>query len=146
VAFKTQNTMSRILHSKIEDCNRFDKSGVNKISCNDCDNFYDGQTVNFVKRYKNHVYAWKNNKPESSNIAKHLLENGHTLSNIENNLNVLKICKKDNIMNAWEELFIFKEKCKDRDKLINEEVHFDSSNTFRNVYKKSNSPWVFVNQ
>jgi hypothetical protein len=71
------------------------------------------------------------------------LVNGHTLSNIENNLNVLKIWKKGNIMNAWEELFIFKEKCKDRDKLINEQVHFDSSNTFRNVFKNQ-IPLVFL--
>jgi hypothetical protein len=63
--------------------------------------FYVGQTVNFVKRYKNHVSAWKNNKLERSNVAKYLLENGHTLSNIEENLNVLKIRKKGNIMNAW---------------------------------------------
>jgi hypothetical protein len=49
-------------------------------------------------------------------------------------------------MNAWEELFIFKEKCKDRDKLINDQVHFDSSNTFRNVFKKSHSPRIYVDQ
>jgi hypothetical protein len=49
-------------------------------------------------------------------------------------------------MNSWEQLFIFKEKCKDRDKLTNEQVHFYSSNTFRNVFKKSNSPRIYVNQ
>jgi hypothetical protein len=134
VAFKTQNTMSKILHPKIENCDKFDRPGVYKISCNDCNNFYVGQTVNFVKRYKNHVSAWKNKKPERSNVAKHLLENGHTLGKIEDNLNILHICKKGNVMNAWEELFIYKEKCKDRNKLINEHVNFDSGGTYRNLF------------
>jgi hypothetical protein len=35
-------------------------------------------------------------------------------------------------MNSWEEFFIFKKNCKDRDTLINEQVHFESSNVFKN--------------
>jgi hypothetical protein len=138
VAFKTQNTMSleeiscllrpvsRILHSKMEDCDRFDKSGVYKIHCDGCDNFYFWQTVNFVKQYKNHASTSKNNKLERLNVTWHLLENGLTLNNIEGNLNVLQIFNKDNIMNAWEELYIFNKERKDRDKLINKQVNFYS--------------------
>ncbi|OLY42608.1 hypothetical protein PEB0149_000040 [Bartonella apis] len=48
IAYRTQNTMSKILHPKIEDCNKFDTSGIYKINCDDCDSFYIGQTVNFV--------------------------------------------------------------------------------------------------
>jgi hypothetical protein len=73
----------------------------------------------------------------------------HTFKNIQtiqNNLNVLKICMKGNTMSAWNELFIFKEKSKDRDKLINEQVNFDSSNSFRSVFKKSHSPPINVSQ
>ena len=87
-----------------------------------------------MKRYKNHISAWKNEKPERSNVAKHLLEDGHNIGNIEENLKIMRSCKKGNIMNAWEELYIFKEKCKDRDKLINEQVNFDSGGTFRNLF------------
>lgn len=60
IAFKTQKNMSTILHSKIEDCGKFDKPGVYQISCNGCNNFYIGQTVNFTKRSKINVSGWKN--------------------------------------------------------------------------------------
>ena len=133
IAYRTQNTLSRILHPKIENCNKFEASGIYKINCNDCDNFYIGQTVNFVKRFKNHVSAWKNEKPERSNVAQHLLQNGHSLGNIEDNLCILKNCKKGHVMNAWEELYIYKEKCKNRNKFINEQINFDSSCTYKNL-------------
>lgn len=133
VAFRTQNTIGKILHPKIEEQNKFDTGGIYKINCNSCDKFYIGQTVNFIKRFKNHISAWKNKKPERSNVAKHLIEEGHDIGNIEDNLEIIKCCKKGNIMNAWEELYIFKEKHKNRDKLINEQVNFDSGGTFRNV-------------
>jgi hypothetical protein len=38
-------------------------------------------------------------------------------------------------MNAWEVLYSFKDKGKDSDKLINEQVNFGSPNTFRDVPK-----------
>lgn len=133
VAFKTNNNLSSILCPKIENHYMYNKSGVYKISCDDCDNYYIGQTVNFNKRFKNHMSAWKNNKPERSNVAKHLLDNKHKLKCIENNLSILQLCNKGNTMNAWEELFIYREKCKDRNKLINEHVNFDSSNLYRRV-------------
>jgi predicted GIY-YIG superfamily endonuclease len=138
VAFKTQNNMSRILHPKIEDSNKYNSSGIYKINCNDCEKFYIGQTVNFGKRYKNHASAWRNNKPERSNVAKHLLENDHTLGKIEENMEIIKNCKKGYIMDAWEELFIYKEKCQDRKKLINEQVNFDSGGTFKNLLPATN--------
>ena len=131
VAFKTNSTLCNMLNSNIENCNKFNRSGIYKINCNDCDNYYIGQTVNFTRRFKEHMSACRNKKPDRSNVAKHLLDCNHTLDNIDNNLNILQVCNKGNIMNAWEELYIYREKCKNRDKLINEHVNFDSSNVYR---------------
>lgn len=74
VAYKTNNTLRRILHQNIENKNNFE-TGVYKINCTQCNQMYIGQTFNFNKRFKNHAFAWKNKKPDRSNVANHLLVN-----------------------------------------------------------------------
>jgi hypothetical protein len=51
-------------------------------------------------------------------------------------LDIIKNCKKGYVMDAWEELFIYKEKCQDRNKLINEQVNFDSGGTYKNMFRR----------
>ena len=137
LAFKTCNTLGSILHPKIENENKYNRSGVYQINCNDCDMSYIGQTVNFNKRFKNHVSAWKNKKPERSNVAKHLLNNNHKLQSIDENVDVLKFCTKGKLMTAWEDLFIYRCKIENRVKLINEQVNFDSDITYNNLFKRN---------
>lgn len=135
IGFKTSNRLSDILHPSTENKNKFNNSGVYRVNCRDCDMFYIGQTVNFNKRFKNHISAYKNKKPERSNVAKHLLDCGHTIGSIEEDVDIIKRCDKGKIMDAWEELFIFKEKCSDRRKLMNEQVNFDSEIVYSNFFK-----------
>ena len=55
VAFKTNNNISNLLRIK-QPLPLEDKTGVYRISCNDCDCFYLGQTgKSFLKRYKEHL-------------------------------------------------------------------------------------------
>src|SRR5436190_22508976 len=61
-------------------------SAIYKINCNDCNYFYIGKTVrNFNIRFKEHLNSWRLNKPDSSNVAKHMLNNNHkcTIDNFE---------------------------------------------------------------
>jgi hypothetical protein len=43
-------------------------------------------------------------------------------------------------MNAWKELYIFKEICKDKEKLINEQINFDFARTYRRLLPELNLP------
>ena len=99
---------------------------------------YIGQTVNFKKQFKNHESAWKNSKPERSNVAKHLLTENHRLETVDENMDILKFCNKGKSMTAWEDLFIFKSKTQNRTALINEQVNFDSDIVYSNLFKNSN--------
>lgn len=38
-----------------------------------------------LKKYKNHISAWKKREPERSNVTKYILEYDHTLGTIEKN-------------------------------------------------------------
>ena len=61
-------------------------SGIYKIKCNDCNYSYIGKTVrNFNIRFKEHLNSWRLNKPDSSNVAKHMLTHNHkcTIDNFE---------------------------------------------------------------
>jgi predicted GIY-YIG superfamily endonuclease len=137
VAYKTSNNLSKFLHHSTEDESKFEKSGIYKIQCNDCNSYYIGQTQNFRKRFKEHISAWKNNKPDRSNVAKHLIQNNHTVHEIEKCLTIMKICPKGRNMSAWEELFIHKEKSKNQDFLINEQLNFESEIIYKHI-RKSN--------
>jgi hypothetical protein len=43
-------------------------------------------------------------------------------------------------MNAWEELYIYKKNCKDKEKLINEQINFDSARTYRRLLPELSQP------
>ena len=104
------------------------------MSCNKCDKYYIGQTMNFKTCFKNHISAWRNKKPERSNVAKHLLTHNHTLTDLDSNIKILKLCDKGRSLDAWEELIIFQNKKLNSKILINEQTHFDSNIVFRNVF------------
>ena len=55
VAFKSQNSLSNLLYNHKDKINKFDKSGVYKLKCSECDNFYIGQSGRSVKtRFSEH--------------------------------------------------------------------------------------------
>ena len=57
------------------------KSGIYKLKCPDCNAVYIGQTLrNFEVRYSEHYRAYRLQQPDKSHYAKHLLNEGHSLT------------------------------------------------------------------
>ena len=58
-----------------------EKSGVYKLTCNDCPTAYIGQTGRKLEiRVREHEAAFRKKIPEKSNFAAHLLNAGHSFS------------------------------------------------------------------
>lgn len=53
---------------------------------------------------------------DTATIANH----NYSSNSIDDNFDLLKMCSKGKIINTWDELFIYREKCKHIDKLMNE--------------------------
>jgi len=69
----------------------------------DCQSFYIGQTGrSFKSRFREHIQALKSNNSTTlkSNFAVHLLTQNHTYKNIEENLNIIEILHKSQLMNS----------------------------------------------
>ena len=101
---------------------RYEKSGIYKINCQDCTKFYIGQTGRaFKTRYAEHIQAIKSNNMTSqrSNFAEHILQSDHTYGNIKENMTILDTEKKGLKMNIKEELYIYKHTLKEKDNLLN---------------------------
>ena len=81
---------------------KLSNSGIYKISCDNCNKVYLGQTGrNFKTRLKEHMRAFRLNY-DYSNVAKHMLETGH----ICNNLEILHVEVKGFKLNALESYYI----------------------------------------
>ncbi|CAH2089803.1 unnamed protein product [Euphydryas editha] len=93
VAFRTNNTLKNICNGK-DKVNNKQKSGIYKLECSDCKATYIGQTGRkFETRYKEHIAAVRNNQPQKSHFAKHLLDSGHKLSS-DHSYKILHTCDK----------------------------------------------------
>lgn len=68
------------------------------------------KTINFNKRYNNHLSVQKNSNPGRSNSTKHLLENKHSIiSNVKEDIKILKYSENGRNMPSWEgSLYIHK--------------------------------------
>ncbi|KAI8425314.1 hypothetical protein MSG28_007086 [Choristoneura fumiferana] len=94
VAFRTNNSLYSKLCNHKEKVDKGTRSGVYKLTCNDCSKVYVGQTGrSFNARFKEHVSAYRNEHPDKSNFAKHLLELNHSLSDSDS-YEVLHYCGK----------------------------------------------------
>ena len=59
-------------------------SGIYKVSCQNCDGCYIGQTKRNIKtRLKEHLYAANRNLKEKSAIAEHIINTGHKMDNLD---------------------------------------------------------------
>ena len=85
-----------------------EKSGIYKINCDTCNSAYIGQTRRMLKtRFKEHFSHYKNNIPEKSSVAQHLIQSGHEIT-----LDNMKLIKNtsNNLLDAYESIFILKNK------------------------------------
>ena len=103
--FKLSNILCNI-KDKTEDIN---KAGIYEISCKDCELKYIGQTRrNIITRFKEHCAHIKHNQPSKSAVAQHVLENNHFNISRNENLKLLKSVNNNTKLNAWESLYIHK--------------------------------------
>lgn len=78
------------------------KSGVYRLECGSCKASYVGQTGRkLYNRLQEHYRAFKNNSPEKSAFASHLIESGHDFSNFS--FKLLYSADKGKQMNRLEE-------------------------------------------
>lgn len=127
LAHKTNNTVAINLKGHNTDNT---ESGIYKITCNDCTKFYIGYTGRtFSQRFKEHTqeikYAKKNAK---SNYAKHMIDEKHTYTDLESNLQIMHAGKKSNYIERKEEYEIYKERRNPM--LLNDKINTKTNKIF----------------
>lgn len=128
VAFRTNNTIRRVVCNGKEKTELGKKSGVYKLTCDECGGVYVGQTGrSFEIRYKEHMSAVRNERPERSHFAKHLLESGHSLSD-GHSYKVLHNCQKGLRLGVLEQLEIIRHS---RGSIFNDQINVSSSPLLR---------------
>ncbi|XP_052746613.1 uncharacterized protein LOC128199716 [Bicyclus anynana] len=125
VAFRTNNSLKNICNGK-DKLEKQHKSGVYKLQCSECNATYIGQTGrNFDTRYKEHISAVRNDRPQRSHFAKHLLDTGHKLA--DNHMyDILHTCNKGLRLCVLEQLEIVKHN-KSGITLLNEQIELSKS-------------------
>jgi hypothetical protein len=81
---------------------KYNSSGVYKLTCPDCKKAYVGQTgQNFHTRYKEHKRAFNYNTSQSK-FAQHIITQGHTFDTFQNTMEILHIHEKGTYLNTLE--------------------------------------------
>jgi arginyl-tRNA--protein-N-Asp/Glu arginylyltransferase len=108
-AFRTNNTIQKLLLHKQQITDIHSQSGVYKLTCPDCGKVYVGQTArNFATRFKEHKNAFRI-ASHSSNFAKHLIEHTHSFGPIHNTTQILHLQNKGALLNTLEQFHIYTE-------------------------------------
>jgi hypothetical protein len=84
VVFKTTNTTQQLLKQKqTSNTQEIDKSGIYKLTCNNCQMVYIGRNSRrFKRRYQEHIRYIKYNNPQSA-YALHILYNRYDYGPIQ---------------------------------------------------------------
>lgn len=137
VAFRTNQNIRHLCNGK-DKIETDKKSGVYKLNCDNCNGVYVGQTGrNFVTRYKEHISAVRNNHPDKSHFAKHLLETGHELQS-DNTYEVLHVCEKGFRLCVLEQLEILKHQ-NNQFSILNDQTNLVTSPLLRIFSKQSHN-------
>ena len=76
------------------------KTGVYKLNCNDCQQFYIGQTGrSFSSKFSEHLKALTTNYIHSTFVT-HLHNENHSYTNIEHNMEILQLCVWISVLNS----------------------------------------------
>jgi hypothetical protein len=80
----------RLLSMKEPAPDKYTRSGIYKLTCQECNKAYVDQTGwSFYTRYTEHKKAFKNNS-HTSNFAKHLHKNAHPFGTIQKTMQILE--------------------------------------------------------
>ena len=79
VAFYTPFNIYKFLSNAKDPVPNHLKSGIYKLSCQDCNTTYVGKTArNFYTRiFKEHFYYWRTSSQDKSNFSDHLISSSH---------------------------------------------------------------------
>jgi hypothetical protein len=103
IAFRTNNMIQQQL-SEIPVIQN--PSGIYSLKCNTCDHVYVGQSGRAIDvRFREHIRYIRTNNPISA-YASHILQNGHEYGTKKDTLDLLKPCRKGQLMNCWETMYI----------------------------------------
>lgn len=106
VSFKSR-TLQDSLGNPKDKVEKFEKSGIYEISCNECDYLYYGQSRRaIITRHKEHLAHIRFNRPEKSGVAKHCLEENHSID--KSSLKLIKQVNNYRHLDAVESLEIHK--------------------------------------
>jgi hypothetical protein len=107
VAFKTKHTIRTLLQHPHNTQDKFQNNGVYQLACPNCDKVYIGQTDRpFKTRFKEHERDY-HTKCKKSLFAKHLLEQQHHPSPMEECMSILEIQRKSKKLNTLEQFHIY---------------------------------------
>jgi len=109
IAFRTKNTIQKLIMHKQQTSDLHSRSGVYKLTCPDCSKVYVGQTGrSFVTRFQEHKNAFRTAN-NSSNFAKNLVEHTHSFGPFHNTMQILQIQNKGAHLNTRERFYIYAE-------------------------------------
>jgi len=90
INLRTNNTLQNLLMHKPEPPDKYSRSRVYKLTCQECNKAYVGQTGrSFTQRFKEHKNAFKSNR-NTSNYAKHALDHQHPFGPIQETMQILQ--------------------------------------------------------
>lgn len=132
VSFSTSNKLVNILNKRRGDNDVIDKTGIYKLSCDDCPSIYIGQTArSFKTRFKEHMPKMKRLTNQQSAFASHLIDNNHNCTGIDNNLEILHFCgNKGRYMDVLEEFEIYRAVKESPHYVLNDKLSFQSNIIF----------------
>lgn len=128
VAFRTTPILKSLFSCSKDKINIWDKSGVYKLNCADCNACYVGQTGRSFKcRIREHIRDW-NKQNGNSNFAEHLITNNHKFK-AEENVEFLHVHDKSRQLNILEALEITRVVKTDPSLSLNDQIYFSQYNT-----------------
>jgi len=127
VAYKTSNKLSSLLKEKKHSRNDIEGTGVYKIVCDECPSYYIGQTTrSFAVRFKEHLPHNKSSISKSA-FASHLVDNNHSYTGINENLQILHKCGRGKFIDALEQYEIFRAVKTDPQNVLNDQSSFTAN-------------------
>jgi hypothetical protein len=127
IAFKTSPLLNTLMNSSKDCISNWEKSGVYKLKCGDCDANYVGQTGrSFQTRIAEHTSARRMGN-RSSKFAEHLLDTGHSF-NPTNNVEFIHFCQKSKLLDVLEAIEIHKLKKDNSVTSLNDQTEFVNYN------------------
>ena len=120
IAYKTDNLKRLIPNPVSNNINKYNKSGVYKLKCKNCEKYYIGRTTrNFSIRYNEHIKDFIYNR-EKSNYANHLNQYNHDYDTIDKSLEILHTENNFHKIKALEEIEILKGWHRSKQNIVND--------------------------